>query len=706
MEPLVTDLSAMWSQWLWPILLFVFGLGLVVFVHELGHFLVAKATGIKVERFAFGFGPRLVGFVRSGTDYCINLLPLGGYLKMLGQEDVKEAQEITDPQAYQNKSVGVRLAVVSAGVVMNVILAGALFVLVAMVGKDDLAPVVGAVSPGFPASEARIEWMSQGGTPSSQASSAAAEEGRPKESIGLRPGDRILSVADGGSALSLISQPVTRFSDIYLVSALAKPDHTYQFTIERRQDGQTRVGKTRIGLKRRSDDNQYIFGLAPAANTTFGAYDDLVTRQSFQDGDKLLAIEGKPVEHFWDIEPLERTLTGDPVMVTVWRKDRRVEVGVVPRLALRDNVLWLKNGSRLRATIIGGKDGLIDCLTADGETVAISQDDIAGGATREQVDILGLIPRVRVVGVWKNSPAAKAGIRPGDVIVGYGDRSAPTTWEFLQITRQYVGKGTSIVVLRGEETHKLWIVPKEHEDAMVVEADEDQLAVAGIRPGSPAAQAGIEPEAVIKAINDKPVNTWIDMYQVLKDFLGQEIKITYQIGARKQTVDLGVVDTNVFDPADYKMSVFGAGVAFQPLEVKIVETNPLKALGWGAKETCKLIVSTYVTLARLSEGTVSAKSLVGPLGIGAIAVKAGRKSLIDFVYFLAFISASLAVFNFLPIPVTDGGHATFLAIEKIRGKPLPPRVIYVAQMMGLILLVTVFLALTWQDLARLVGGLW
>jgi regulator of sigma E protease len=412
------------------------------------------------------------------------------------------------------------------------------------------------------------------------------------------------------------------------------------------------------------------------------------------------------VEHFWDIEPVERTLTGDPVMVTVRRKDRPVDVEVVPRLALRDNVLWLKNGSRLRATLIGGKDGLVDCLTADGETVAISQDDIAGGATREPVDILGLIPRVRVVGVWQNSPADKAGIQPGDVIVGYGDRSAPTTWEFLQLTRQYAGKGTNIVVLRGEEAHKLWIVPKEHQDAMIVEADEDQLVVAGIRPGSPAAKAGIEPEAVIKAINDKPVNTWIDAYQVLKDFLGQEIKVTYQIGARKQTADLGVVDTNVFDPADYTMSVFGAAVAFQPLEVKIVETNPLKALSWGAKETGKLIVSTYVTLARLSEGTVSAKSLVGPLGIGAIAVKAGRKSMIDFVYFIAFISASLAVFNFLPIPVTDGGHATFLLIEKIRRKPLPPRVIYVAQMIGLVLLVTVFLALTWQDFARLIGGWW
>jgi regulator of sigma E protease len=711
MEYLLSNLPLLWSHWLWPILLFVFGLGLVVFVHELGHFLVAKAAGIKVERFALGFGPRLVGFCRAGTDYCLNLLPLGGYVKMLGQEDVKEAQETADPRAYQNKSVGARLAVVSAGVGMNVVLAAALFVLVAMVGRNYPAPIVGTVMPGFPASQAQIEWLEDSPAPDRTADTVPVGAAQVDREQGFRPGDRILNIEDSRSLLCLLSQPVTRFTDVMLVAALARPNGTYQFTLERRQDGRVRRGKARIGVKQLRDESQYAFGLVAAADTTFGTYDDLITDLPFREGDRLLAIDGQPVEHSWEIESLEHNLRGDPVKVTVLRRDHRVDVKLMPHLALRDNVLWLKDGSRLLGLPIDDeKDGQVDCLTPDGRTVTLSQEDIVGGVLREQVDILGMIPRLRVVGVWKGSPAQGAGIRPGDIVVGYGDRSAPTYRQFLEINRQYAGQGTSIVVLRGEETHKLWVVPKERNDTTLVgfvpTADLGQPVVAGVREGSPVAKAGIEPEAVIKAINDKPVHTWIDVYQVLKDLLGQEIRITYQIGTRQETVDLGLVDQRVFDPGDYKLSVFGADAAFRPLEVTIVERSPLRALVWGVKETCKLIVSTYVTLERMSQGAVSAKALSGPLGIGAVAIKAGRRGLIDFLYFLAFISASLAVFNFLPIPVTDGGHAMFLAIEKVRGKPLPSRVIHVAQVMGLVLLVAVFLALTWQDVGRLARSWW
>jgi regulator of sigma E protease len=708
MDYLMTSVPWLWSQWVWPILLFVFGLGLVVFVHELGHFLVAKAAGITVERFAFGFGPRLFGLVRGGTDYCVNLVPLGGYLKMLGQEDVKEGDQTADPRAFNNKSVGVRLAVVAAGVVMNVLLAGGLFVLVAMVGKDYPAPVVGSVRPGFPAAQATINWDDD--TPIRATSPAASQPAPTEQDRGLRPGDRIVSITDGHSMLWLLSQPVTRFADISLVALLAKGDSTYQFTLERTEGGRTRVGRTRLGVKRLPDDSQYVFGVLGAADTVFGEYEDMVTDSPFQDGDRLLAINGRAVEHSWDVQAIEQTLSGEPVTVTVLRGKQRLDVVVQPQVHFRDDVLWLKDGSRLRATPLSERDGLVDCLTADGATVAVASGEIVGGSLREPVDLLGMIPRVRVIGVVDRSPAQRAGLRVGDIVVGYGDRSAPTYHQLLEINRQYAGGGTSMLVRRGEETRKLWIVPEQHDKEALVGLsqvpDLEHPVVAGVREGSPAARAGIEPEAVIEGVNGQPVETWIDMYRALVGLAGQKVRVTYRIGARQETVDLGRLDKSIFDPADYTLSVFGPDAAFRLLLVTIVERNPLKALGWGAKETCKLVVSTYLTLGRLSQGTVSAKGLVGPLGIGTLAVQAGRRSLIDFIYLLAFISASLAVFNFLPVPVTDGGHAVFLAIERVRGRPLPARVIYVAQLMGLALIAVVFVALTWQDALRLVRGWW
>ncbi|MCD4699233.1 MAG: site-2 protease family protein, partial [Phycisphaerae bacterium] len=141
----VNDIVAIWLRWVWPILLFVIGLGLMIFVHELGHCLVAKWVGIKVERFALGMGPRLFGIKRGETDYCLCAIPLGGYVKMLGQEDFKALKEgdRADPRSFEAKSVGARFAVISAGVIMNLILAAVLFIIIGMVGKNFVAPVVG-----------------------------------------------------------------------------------------------------------------------------------------------------------------------------------------------------------------------------------------------------------------------------------------------------------------------------------------------------------------------------------------------------------------------------------------------------------------------------------------------------------------------------------------------------------------------------------
>jgi regulator of sigma E protease len=86
-----------------------------------------------------------------------------------------------------------------------------------------------------------------------------------------------------------------------------------------------------------------------------------------------------------------------------------------------------------------------------------------------------------------------------------------------------------------------------------------------------------------------------------------------------------------------------------------------------------------------------------------MAIQAGRRGMIDFAYFMAMISVSLAVINFLPFPVVDGGHAMFLIFEKIRGKPLSIRVMNVVQMIGLALILLVFVLVTWQDISRLIG---
>jgi regulator of sigma E protease len=113
------------------IIAFIFVFSILIFFHEFGHFIAAKASGVKVYKFAFGFGPRVVGFTKNQTEYVICLIPLGGYVKMageMGQESIKEtSEEVTEEQRFDKKSLGIRALIVALGPFMNIATAVVIF---------------------------------------------------------------------------------------------------------------------------------------------------------------------------------------------------------------------------------------------------------------------------------------------------------------------------------------------------------------------------------------------------------------------------------------------------------------------------------------------------------------------------------------------------------------------------------------------------
>lgn len=140
---------------------FIIAFGLLVIVHEFGHFWVARRVGIAVETFSIGFGPKLFRRKWRETDFCVSLIPLGGYVKMKGEGDEKEIPK-DDPTAFSNKSVGQRSAVVMAGPVMNLVLSFVLVPLVFWIGKPKAEflkepPVVERILPGSPADKADFQ---------------------------------------------------------------------------------------------------------------------------------------------------------------------------------------------------------------------------------------------------------------------------------------------------------------------------------------------------------------------------------------------------------------------------------------------------------------------------------------------------------------------------------------------------------------------
>src|SRR5210317_734806 len=125
------------------ILSFIIVLGVLIFFHEFGHFLVARLFGVGVEKFSLGFGPRLIGKKVGITDYRISAIPLGGYVKMVGEEPDAEIDPEDLPLSFTHKHVAKRMLIVAAGPAFNILLAILIFfVFFSIIGIEDIKPVI------------------------------------------------------------------------------------------------------------------------------------------------------------------------------------------------------------------------------------------------------------------------------------------------------------------------------------------------------------------------------------------------------------------------------------------------------------------------------------------------------------------------------------------------------------------------------------
>lgn len=180
------------------IIAFIIVLGILIFIHELGHFLVAKYNGVGVLKFSLGFGPALFKKRIGETEYMISAIPLGGYVKMLGEDPSSKDDELSpiDPaKSFSNKRLRARAAIVVAGPLFNLLLAIIIYIAIAWTGLPTFPPVIGSVLKGSPA-----------------------------DTSGLRPGDRIISIQ---------GQPVQSWEEIPSLMKDATPKDRYEVIIER-----------------------------------------------------------------------------------------------------------------------------------------------------------------------------------------------------------------------------------------------------------------------------------------------------------------------------------------------------------------------------------------------------------------------------------------------------------------------------------------
>ena len=216
------------------LIVFIFILGILIFVHEFGHFLVAKKSGVEVEEFAFGFPPRLFCIKKGETNYCINLIPLGGYVKMVGEE----GQEMKNPRSFARKKIWNRALILSAGVVMNFLFAGILLSFGFGFGMLPL-PIMGTAKD---FQQAKVE---------TKVVIAQVVSGSPAALASLKEGDVIEAVGD-----AFRTSPLTRVEDMPAFTK-AHAGKEVQIVIEREGVRQTKT----ITLLREAQPEQGYLGV-------------------------------------------------------------------------------------------------------------------------------------------------------------------------------------------------------------------------------------------------------------------------------------------------------------------------------------------------------------------------------------------------------------------------------------------------------------
>jgi len=363
--------------------------------------------------------------------------------------------------------------------------------------------------------------------------------------------------------------------------------------------------------------------------------------------------------------------------------------------------------------IVSARGLSVDVTLADektGETVTTSQQAMPL-LTREDEQtpphLLGFVPALQVTHVVKGSAAEWAGVEVGDVILRIGNVDWPVTAK--QVSQGVASGGGNAINLALLRNGQLINIPgiKPGKTGVMGMGDPflgiatfrafDDRIFARIVPDTPAdqlqEQGKLPGGSSILRLNGIPINSWHDLQRIAQKVAretaeDQDKSINVIVNPnmaggslidRQFTVDAAsleqVAEANWTLPTD---------LGFKTKNITLAGANPVSATVLGLEKTHQYMTQTYLTLFRLIQGT--------------------RESFSKFLFLLGLISVNLAVLNFLPIPIVDGGHIVFLIYEKIKGTPPGEKIQTASLILGLALIGTVFIFVTYNDIARLIVG--
>ena len=711
-ESLLAQETMSWAEtlttqiWIWARV--ALGIGFVIFVHELGHFLAAKWCGVKVEKFYVGFDvpirlgpihlPRSLARFRYGeTEYGIGTIPLGGYVKMLGQDDdprkaEAEAKRVRtssdpagdeevstlDPRSFPAKPVWQRMVIISSGVVMNLI-TGVMFAMVAFaIGVPYMPAVIGEVSPGGPAYQAGIE-----------------------------PGGKVVGV--GG----ITGDYQLHFREMQLAimtEGMDNPDKAVDVSLEY-PDGVREYQLKTSALSEKS--SRRIIGIMMPSSTRLDKLDfaqpgsaSAAVLSPEDAGAQIIAINGEKLPGDGEVD--------------------NVEASIAMRQALRNNA-----EKPITLTLRRANEATVD--------VTIASQAMLMPGIRFQVG--------PVKAVVKDGVAEKAGVQVGDRLVAVdGDRDIDAF--SLPMTLRDASKTTRVSFLRGQGNDakevELELVPaaeprgvspySEMDNSIALSrfdfAFESTAIVTGIATPEPSEVEPIDPKNVplqngdvirsfaVRWPGDKVPELFAedDMSEVLKKLTtGWELDDQTPLNNLVRWLQLMPAGTQFKVMAARNGRIFESQTTLQPTSTPWIDRglnfagiervqiagSVGEAFSLGVREGKRRMGDVFGFLRLLVQGKVESNQVGGPITIFRVAGAETTRGITPLLMFLTLLSMNLAILNFLPIPALDGGHMVFLIAEAILGRPVDEKLQMQLTMVGVLALLSLMAFAVFNDVRQL-----
>jgi regulator of sigma E protease len=641
------------------IFLAILGLGLLVFFHELGHYLVAKWVGMKVEVFSIGFGTPLLKWKWQDVDWQIGWLPFGGYVKITGmefsKEDKVEPHEI--PNGFFSQHPWKRIAVALAGPIANFIIA--LLVLTLLWG------IGGRVKP-FSEYTHVIGWVD------------------PKSEIfekGVRPGDVLLSYN---------GHPYTSSKDL-LHAGMMEGDkvklageHIDYSTGKRRPFSYTVEPYLPPGSLSEIKTTGIVQGASYLIYDKLGGTEenlplkDLpVTESGLTYQDQIVWVNG---ERVFSMEQLNSLLNAESVLLTV-KRGGDVFLSRQPRVALTDLNLSKNEENEFldwyfETNLPGGVES--------SKTLPYAIN--AEGVVERELTFIDEDVQKKYFPTYPTDPELEKGLLAGDRI--------ETVWGAPVLS--------GLDVFQAVQTRKVLMITKEHQEVSLLQPlrSEQKTYIKSLE--------GSQINALISKIGDEGPSV-IGTYKLLAPFStvpfsrlteAEPFKEQWESQYKARMDDIEQIQDAekrviALDQLERMQKRQVLGVILQDRRIEY-NPAPLKLLAQVVEETLQ-------TLKALVVGSLNPKWLGGPIGIVYIIQQGWRSGIGEALFWMAAISLNLGIFNLLPIPVLDGGYICLSLFEWISGKKLSAKTMERLILPFAIAIIGLLLFLTVQDLSRLFG---